>query len=84
MSDATDIVQSGPKRRKHPAFQNLDPTTRFLYTPRTVTGLFIGMQIPSFLIFGKLAVLYFYSKAWEHMLGHIDLAVLYQACYNQF
>eukprot|EP00884_Botryococcus_braunii_P007025 jgi/Botrbrau1/16323/Bobra.0066s0090.1 len=45
MSKSTDSMELGPRRPKHPAFQNLDPTTRFLYTPRTITGLFIGFLL---------------------------------------
>lgn len=29
----------------HPALEDLDPSTRFLYTPHTITGLLIGATV---------------------------------------
>lgn len=38
-----------PTRRsvspKHPALRNIDPATRFLYTPKTVTALLLGTLV---------------------------------------
>ena len=48
-----DRVDAGPSRRSsasrqpsqdilHPALEDIDPSTKFLYTPHTVTGLLLG------------------------------------------
>jgi len=29
----------------HPALQDIDPTTRFFYTPHTITGLILGISL---------------------------------------
>lgn len=41
---ASDVNGCDARRRtvKHPAFRDLDPATKFLYTPRTISGLIIG------------------------------------------
>ncbi len=51
--DPADSLETGPSRRTsasrqpsqdtiHPALEDIDPTTKFLYTPHTVTGLLLG------------------------------------------
>lgn len=56
LNDAQEPVErldTGPSRRSsasrqpsqdivHPALEDIDPTTKFLYTPHTVTGLLFG------------------------------------------
>ena len=39
LTKETTIVNAWPN---HPALRDLDPSTRFLYTPHTITCLFFG------------------------------------------
>ena len=51
--EPVDRLETGPSRRTsasrqpsqdilHPALEDIDPSTKFLYTPHTVTGLLLG------------------------------------------
>jgi hypothetical protein len=47
MASDTNDLDAGRRKVKHPAFRDLDPATKFLYTPRTISGLVIGNILSS-------------------------------------
>lgn len=50
---------------RHPALEELDPATKFLYTPHTITGLLIGKLQPDMLKCLQTGALSVVVADWE-------------------
>ncbi len=66
VQEPVDKLDTGPSRRSsasrqpsqdilHPALEDIDPATKFLYTPHTVTGLLLGATRTFSGLFSKTA-----------------------------